>query len=412
MSQRPNVLLIVFDSLSERDLASQADALPNLTELRSQCVSFSNAYAPSPESGPARASLFTGLDVATHGVWTDGVALPGHEVTLPERFVGAGYQTWLVGRRQLAGVSNWTTEHARPYEYTHFDWAHGSLHRSRQNAYLHWLQDAYPDRYTAIFRTQANADDTEISNEQRTAMKALPDAFSFNHWAAAQVSKRISDRNTSQPFFCIAGLVVGDTMGAPKGGGPCIESADPRALIQADQAVGAILDAVTDVPDLILVLVSGRGSLTPDDVRPLQRDTLRGPLLMYGNHQQPKQVDGVVSTMDLAATLYEIANVPSPPRMQGRSLLSEAPRGWAMARMRNPVMPPQTALTSDRWKLVVTHGSAIEGDCLFDLASDPAETTNLASDPTHQTDLDAMLDMMIDARVALEDRTEPRVAMF
>ena len=412
MSQRPNILLIVFDSLSESDLVSEADALPNLTELRGLSVSFTNAYAPSPESGPARASLFTGLDVAAHGVWTDGVALPAHEVTLPERFAGAGYQTWLVGRRQLAGVSNWTTEHARPYEYTHFDWAHGPLHRSRQNAYLQWLEDADPDRYAAIFRRQANADDTKITDEQRTAMKALPDALSFNHWAAGQVSKRATDRTTTQPFFGIAGLVVGETMGAPDGAGACIERAESKALRQADQAVGAILEAVKDVPNLTFVLVSGRGTLAFDEARPLQRNTLRVPFLIHSNHRHPKQVDGVVSTMDLAATLYEIANVPPPPRMQGRSVLSETPRGWALARMRNPDMPPQTALTSDRWKLVVTHGFASDGDCLFDLTSDPAETLNLAGEPAHQVDLDAMLDMMIDARVALEDRTEPRVALF
>lgn len=412
MSHSPNVLLIVFDSLSESNLAQHADMLPNLTDFRSKCVAFTNAYAPSPESGPARASLFTGLDMAAHGVWTDGVALPGHEVTLPQRFVGAGYETWLVGRRQLAGVSNWTTEHARPYEYTHFDWAHGPLHRSRQNAYLKWLQEAEPDRYATIFPKQANADDTDIPEEQRAGMSALPDEYSFNNWVARQVSKRVSEVNAAHGFFGIAGLVVGETMGAPKGTGPCIETLDQKALVQADQAVGAIMDAVKEVPNLITVLVSGRGSLAQDDDQPLQRDVLRVPLLLHSTAHQPTQVDGAVSTMDVAPTLYEIANVPPPPRIQGRSLLSEEPRGWAMARMRNPDVPQQTSLTSDRWKLVLTHGGGSNGNRLFDRVGDPSERKNLAGDPVHEGDLDAMLDMMIDARVAVEDRTEPRVALF
>lgn len=46
----------------------------------------------------------------------------------------------LVGYRQLAGVANWTTEHARNGEFHHFDWAHGPLHSFRQSAYLAWLQ--------------------------------------------------------------------------------------------------------------------------------------------------------------------------------------------------------------------------------------------------------------------------------
>ncbi len=412
MSQRPNILLIVFDSLSESDLTTYTDALPNLTEFRRKSVAFTNAFTPSPESAPARASLFTGLDMAAHGVWTDGVTLPDHEVTLPERFAGAGYETWLVGRRQLAGVANWTTEHARPYEYNHFDWAHGPLHRSRQNAYLRWLQDAEPDRYAAIFPNQASADNTDIPRAQRDAMKALPDALSFNTWVARQVAKRVSERNEGQPFFGIAGLVVGDTLGAPIGASPCIETVDQKALGQADHAIGAIMDAVRDMPNMIVAVVSGRGSLAVDDQRPLQRDTLRVPLLLRSKVHAPAQVDGAVSTMDLAPTLYEIANVPPPPRMQGRSLLTETPRGWAMARMRNPDVPQQTVLMSDRWRLVVTHGSENGGAQLFDIAGDRGETTDLASDPAHQGDLDAMLDMMIDARVALEDHTEPRVALF
>ncbi|MEL6683457.1 MAG: sulfatase-like hydrolase/transferase, partial [Pseudomonadota bacterium] len=172
---RANVLLLVFDCLSHHDLTRLSDNASNLTALSEDSFSFANAYSPSPESGPARASLFTGLDMAAHGVWTDGVALPDHEVTLPQRFSSSGYHTWLVGRRQLAGVSNWTTEHARPYEYAHFDWAHGSLHRSRQNAYLNWLEHTAPDQYAAIFPRQANADNTSIPAPQRAAMAALPD---------------------------------------------------------------------------------------------------------------------------------------------------------------------------------------------------------------------------------------------
>ena len=51
-------------------------------------------------------------------------------------------------------------------------------------------------------------------------------------------------------------------------------------------------------------------------------------------------------------------------------------------------------------------------DSLFDLTEDPGEASNLAADPAHQDRLEQMVDRMIDARVALEDRTEPRIAKF
>lgn len=193
LSERPNILLVAFDSLSAQDLAKHAGDLPTISACLGDSLTFTNAYAPSPEGGPARASLFTGLDMAAHGVWTDGVALPKRERPLPEVFRENGYHSWLVGRRQLAGVSNWTTEHARLLEYDHFDWAHGPLHRSRQNAYLTWLQQAAPETYADIFPRQADPDDTVIPPLQHNAMAALPDDLSFNSWVGQQVSSRINE---------------------------------------------------------------------------------------------------------------------------------------------------------------------------------------------------------------------------
>lgn len=405
----PNVLLIVFDSLAESDLARHTDDLPNLPLLRRGGLSFGNAYAPSPESGPARASLFTGLDMAAHGVWTDGATLPDHEVTLPERFAGAGYHTWLVGRRQLAGVSNWTTEHARVGEYAHFDWAHGPLHRSRQNAYLSWLEDTAPDQYAAIFPRQANADDTLISAEQRAAMAALPDSLSFNHWAGQQTLRRLTEATKNQPYLGIIGFVVGDTMGVPLRPGPCFEIMSERALAQADTAIGAILEAVKDDPNLILAVTAARGSVRGRE-SVLQRDALNVPLFLRGKVLKSNHINEITSTIDLAPTLYELARVPPPPRIQGRSLLSQEPRGWALARFRHPDAPAQTALVEAQWKLVFSHGGGKER--LYDLGADPKEVSNLADDPAHKSTLENMLDMTIDARVALEDRTEPRIALF
>ena len=49
---------------------------------------------------------------------------------------------------------------------------------------------------------------------------------------------------------------------------------------------------------------------------------------------------------------------------------------------------------------------------LYDLNADPDATHNLANDPNHANTLETMIDLMIDSRVALEDRTEPRIAKF
>jgi len=411
---RPDILVICFDSLSETDLGRYLARLPNFNRLRQTGVTFTNAFACSPESGPSCASFFTGLDMAAHGVWTDGVALPGHEVTFPERLTTAGYHTWLVGRRHLAGVSNWTTEHARPGEYHHFDWAHGPLHRSRQNAYLTWLQEKAPDVHSRIFPSQANPDDGEIPAWQRAAMAEIADDLSFNGWVGAQVCTRLSEIDDDQPFLGIAGFVVGDTMGAATEG-LCIEVADKRSLEQADAALKVMyqnLMASGRAENTVIVLTAARGS-APDAMmtHAMQDDATHVPLTLCVPGGAAGDIEAIVSTMDIAPTLYDLAQAVPPQRIQGVSHLSEDPRGWALIRLRNPNATHQTALRTDRFKLIATHGADV-GYQLFDMIADPGETTDLASNQAHQQDLEDMIDFMIDARVALEDRTEPRVAMF
>jgi len=67
-------------------------------------------------------------------------------------------------------------------------------------------------------------------------------------------------------------------------------------------------------------------------------------------------------------------------------------------------------------KLIVSHGNPLSGIPatykLFDLDADPDERNDLAGNPANATDLEDMIDMMIDARCTLEDRTEPRIAEF
>jgi len=417
---RSNILLFLFDSLGTDDYAALAEKLPSINALRESSVWFSKAYCGCPESAPARASLFTGLDMAAHGVWTDGVTLAEHETIVTERFMQSGYQSWLCGRRQLAGVANWTTEHTRAGEYSHIEWAHGPLHRSRQNAYLAWLQANASSSYDDIFPTQANPDDTDIPNWQREAMANLPDELSFNAWIGANLVERITQYAHDQPFFAVAGFVVGESMGAEQPKNRVAESLNQRALRHADSAVGSVLqtlqsEGMTD--NTIVVVAAARGSVSAKEHdQDLHEHAIKVPLLIRAPGHVPRCVDSAVSTMDLVPTLYQLASVVAPQRIQGRSLLTEEPRQWSVSRLRNPGQQHQTALCTERFKLIVTHaktaGSESASYRLYDMRQDPDELHDLASIDAHQDLLESMIDQLIDARVALEDRTEPRIADF
>lgn len=428
--KRPNILIFLYDSLSTADsgLLETDGGLPTLSKLCANGALFNRAYAPCPEGSPARASLFTGLDPSVHGLWTNGVTLSDSEQTFAQRLAHAGYVNYLAGRYQLAGVSRWTTEQTRQNEFAQVDWAHGPLNRSRQNAYLVWLQNRAPEHYSQLFTSQADPDYTQATEQQREALDALPDTLSFNHWVGQKVGEWVESQDSDKPFMAIAGFSVGDMLGVEPHAKTDGENLDTRALQQADVAIGQILEqlrASNRAQDTVVFVTSARGNasaLNTGDT--LSEQSIRVPLLIHGADFKRQSVDAIISTMDIAPTVLEIANAPIGPRMQGQSLLgvlngSLASRGWAMSRVRKPLPSGErdwrTALCTSDMKLVLSHGDKLEQQDttrMYKLDTDPLEQNNLAGLETHTTELEQLIDQMIDARCALEDRTEPRIAEF
>lgn len=421
--QRSHVLLCLFDTLST-DLINLG-AAPALARLATQSIVFSDVYAPNPERGPARASILTGLDTAVHGVWADGVALPQHIVTVPEIFSRAGYTTWLAGRWQLAGLSRWTTESLRPGTFSAADWAHGPLHRSRQNSYLNWLQSTYPQQHAALFDRQADPDNTRATAQQRQTLYTLPTEMSFNHWIGQCLSTRIREHQNQQAFFAIAGFSTDPALGASPQT-PVGDTEDSmRALQDADAAIGTLIDTLRDTGHLdntLIVVASASGMPSQGGRYDLKEPAIKTSLLIHGSGKPPHTETRPASTIDLAPTLLDAVGVNTQLRMQGRSLLDDAQpmRDWILSRLRTGTRTDtgcwQTALRKGARKLIFTHsktqGVTDQGHQLFNLEQDPDERVNLAGDAEYRKDLDAMIDSLIDARCALEDRTEARIASF
>ena len=425
-----NILFCLFDSLSAADssLLAAAGELPILSRLCESSAHFTRAYSPSPESSPARASVFTGLDPCVHGLWTNGVRLPDNERTFVKQLSPAGYSRYLAGRYQLAGVSHWTTEQIQQGEFDQMDWAHGPLHRSRQNAYHVWLQKHASEHYAKIFTTQADPHNTSITKQQQEVLAALPDKLSFNHWVGEQVGEWIHAQPINTPFLAVAGFSVGDTLGAephPESDG---EGLIVQSLRQADAAIGRLLEqlaAGNRAQDTVVIVTSARGNVdaTSRD-QALTERSIRVPLLIHSAEYARQRLDSAVSTMDIAPTVLALANAPVGPRMQGQSLLgvvdgSTTPRAWALSRLRRGLPSQtahwQTAFCTDTMKLIVRHDKQLsmqDAMSLYNLETDPNEEHDLAGLEAHAICLEQMIDKMIDARCALEDRTEPRIAEF
>ena len=116
-TNRPNIVLILIDDLGLTDLQSYGGEIstPNINALSKEGMLFSN-YHTTPECGPSRAMLLTGMDNHNTGIpmipevmpwkYRD---IPGYEgylredaLTLAEILKPAGYKTYMTGKWHLA----------------------------------------------------------------------------------------------------------------------------------------------------------------------------------------------------------------------------------------------------------------------------------------------------------------------
>ena len=370
----PNVLLLTLD-------ATRADALgcygsevadtPNLDALAGESLLFREAVASAPYTGPAHASILTGLHPPQHGLRDYLVqALPQSADTLAERFREAGYGTaafvsaYVLAPRYGLGqgfdvysCQDWRPETAPPGEA--------------------------PRRLAKLFF-------------QRRADNTVSEAL---EWLRA--------RDASRPFFAWLHFYDPHAPFTPpreyRRPDPPDRELDPverqRRLYYdevtfMDAEIGRLLAALDEMgiyESLVVAVVADHGELLGHYGRRLRghspelvEATLRIPLLLRApGRAQPGEVEAQVRGLDLFPTLLEAAGLDVPPGIEGRSLFQAAgedePRP-AYSETFYEHYPKRAGegeeLVSVRlggFKLVLRPGRRE----LFDLEADPGERDNL-----------------------------------
>jgi arylsulfatase A-like enzyme len=172
----------------------------------------------------------------------------------------------------------------------------------------------------------------------------------------------------------------------------------------------------------------------------LYEDLTHIPQIVYWKGQiAPRHTDAFTENIDVMPTLLDVAGVPLPAGVQGRSfkplLLGEVDEHRESAFMEHgepgPVATPETlsdedyrrlgagrthhlcpeirqgrvkGVRTDRWKFCTTPGDVDE---LYDLAQDPHELINLADDPTYAEVVCELRRRICDWLIATEE-TLPR----
>lgn len=107
MQQKPNILLIILDTLRRDHLSSYGyprETSPYLDEFSTRTTLFDRAIAPAQWTVPSHASMFTGLYPGNHQLTQASGKLSGSHPTLAEILQVDGYHTVGFSNNPLVGV--------------------------------------------------------------------------------------------------------------------------------------------------------------------------------------------------------------------------------------------------------------------------------------------------------------------
>jgi N-acetylglucosamine-6-sulfatase len=400
----PNKPSIVF-ILTDDQRWDTMDAMPIVQrELAAKGVTFVNALVEDPLCCPSRATILTGQDTHTHGVWLNAGPIGGFQhfkdaSTVATWLHAAGYRTAMVGKylNQYKGTyvppgwDRWVAISDRP---SYFDY------ELNVDGHLKSFGSDPADLSTDVLAAQA----TSFIRNTRGAL-----FVTFAPWAPhIPISLPPRDRNSfaNLPAWNPPAYDEPDVSDKPAwvralprlSAKKKAEITDLRrktlgSLQAVDRAVGQIVKALEDtgrLHDTLIVFTSDNGYAWgehrwAEKVAPYE-ESIRVPLIVRYDPIVPKtRKDAhLVGNVDFAPTFASVAGVPAPGSegMDLMALLRSSTAPWRdrflVESMTLIGVPSYCEVRTERYAYVVYSTSETE---LYDLRADAAELTNRAGDP-------------------------------
>ena len=210
-------------------------------------------------------------------------------------------------------------------------------------------------------------------------------------------------------------------------GGACVRSLDElvkdyyAGLAAVDENIGRVLAWLTasgQLDDTAILHSSDHGFFLGEwrmfDKRLMHEPSIRVPTMLRYPKAFPagRVVDNIVTEMDLAPTLLELAGVEIPSNMQGHSLVSLAQgksKGWRKDYLYEyyeypgyQEVRPHRGVRTEQYKFIHYYLAPEEFE-LYDLKNDPGELRNLYSEPKHAELLRSMKARLADLRREMGD---------
>jgi arylsulfatase A-like enzyme len=445
--KQPNIVFFLGEGQRHNALSLAGNEIlktPNHDRIGREGMMLRNAFCTNALCAPARATLLTGLYSRSTGALTNGylrTPLPSDIPLFTDLLRQAGYEIAIVGK---VHIHNGVEERNWDYYFGHNDASNNyvrPLFKEGRNGKV-----GEELRYEGYYPDDLAVDRAITWLEQRQSEKP----FCLLVWFVAPHEPFFRAR---RHFDLFRGTVIpkpdtfdDDLKGYP-GKPACFVAARNKlgtepgheacgslegvvkdyysGLVAVDENIGKIfkyLETSNTLDDTAILHTSDHGYFLGEwrlfDKRLMHEPSIRVPLLL----RYPKRIpagavrDETILDIDIAPTLLDLAGVPAPEHMPGKSILPLAQKAdpgfrsewfYRYYEFAGEGVRPNRGIRTDEFKLIhyVLEPQEFE---LYDLKNDPGETHNLYGDPRYAAQQQKLWDRMQQMEAAIPERPEIR----
>jgi len=414
----PNILFIFSDDHAQHAISaygSQVNRTPHLDRLAAAGARFTNSFVTNSICSPSRATLLTGQYSHANGVPVFN-RFDGTRDHVAKRLRAGGYHTGMIGKWHLGGEPTgfdrwvilpgqggyWNPQFVLPGRTLsiegHCTAIVGDLSleflrtRPRDKPFFLMVHHKAPHRnWQPDERNRRRFADTTVPEPAtlRDDYATRPAALPENRQTIARDLTRGDLKHDPPPGLAGDALVAWKYQRYMQDYLACVQGVDDEVGRLLDH-----LDAEGLADETIVIYTSDNGWYLGDlglyDKRFMYEPGLRVPLIARGPGIVAGTPDPLVANIDLAPTFLDLAGLPVPASMQGRSfaplLRGERPADWRRSVYYRYYHDPGHHDTRAHYGVRTTTHKLIhywKKDAweLFDLRVDPDEQRNLLFDP-------------------------------
>jgi arylsulfatase A-like enzyme len=417
---KPNIIFILTDQQRFDTCGCYGQKLnvtPNLDKMAKEGVLFQHAFTNQPVCGPARSIIQTGKYATETLCYRNGIALPLNEKTIADYLSESGYSTAYIGKWHLASTILSSKENIGPK----IDYTTTAIPLERRGGYKdYWLASDLLEFTSHPYEGHLFDQNMEKIDFEGYRVDCVTDfALDF-----------LEKYDQQKPFFVFLSYLEPhhqndiEKIVGPKGSKEKFSNYEiPGDLVNTqgdwneflpdylgccnriDSNLQRITEKISELglsEKTILIFCSDHGchfrTRTWEYKRSCHESSIRIPLIIKGpGFMGGKIINELVSLIDLAPTILQIAEIKIPDYMKGKRLQNLVEKEDASWKDEIFIQISESqvgrAIRTKRWKFAVeapkksgflyAKSDKYVGQYLYDLESDPYERNNLIDQPEY-----------------------------